>query len=158
MTGAKILETRAALYEMEIPIEAPRERVWQALTEEINAWWLPDFHMTGEGSVVTFDAVAGGQLYERHESGKTLLWCTVHMCEPGVSIYMVGHTSPDWGGPATSMLKFQLEDKDDGTVLRISDALFGHVSDETVNSLQGGWRWLMTDGLKAHVEAGAGAG
>ena len=152
MTGAKILETRAAIYEMEIPIEAPRERVWQALTEEINDWWLPDFHMTGEGSVVTFDAKAGGQLYEQHESGKSLLWCTVTMCDPGVSIQMAGHIAPDWGGPTASMLKFHLEDRDGGTLFRITDALFGHVSDESVESLQGGWRWLMTDGLKAYVE------
>jgi len=34
-------------------IDAPRERVWQALVDETNAWWLPDFHMVGEGSVVT---------------------------------------------------------------------------------------------------------
>ena len=154
MTGAKILETRAAIYEMEIPIEAPRERVWRALTEEINAWWLPDFHMTGEGSVVTFEARAGGQLYERHENGKSLLWCTVTMCDPGVSIQMFGHIAPDWGGPTASMLKFHLEDRDSGTLFRITDALFGHVSDDSVESLQGGWRWLMTDGLKAYVEAG----
>ncbi len=154
MTGARILETRAALYEMEIPIDAPRERVWQALTEETNAWWLPDFHMTGEGSVVTFDARAGGHLYERHESGKSLLWCTVTMCDPGVCIQMAGHIAPDWGGPTTSMLKFLLEDRDGGTLLRITDALFGHVSDDSVESLQGGWRWLMTDGLKAYVEGG----
>ena len=67
------------------------------------------------------DARAGGQLYERHESGKSLLWCTVTMCEPGVAVQMGGHIAPDWGGPTTSMLKFQLEDRD-GTVLEGTDA------------------------------------
>lgn len=154
MTGAKILETRAALYEMEIVISAPRARVWQALTDEINEWWLPDFHMAGEGSVVSFKAEAGGQLLERHENGKSLLWCTVIFCEPGVAVQMTGHIAPEWGGPTASMLKFHLEDRDGGTVLKITDALFGYVSDESVESLQGGWRWLMTDGLKAYVETG----
>lgn len=153
MTGTNILETRAALYELEIPIDRPRERVWQALTEEINAWWLPDFHMIGEGSVIRFDAEAGGQLIERHENGKSLLWYTVLMCDPGISVQLVGHTSPEWGGPSTSMIKFLLEDREGGTVLRFSDAVFGHVTDKTAKSLEDGWRWLMTDGLKAHLEA-----
>lgn len=153
MTGAKILETRAAIYELEIPIDRARDRVWQALTGETNAWWLPDFHMVGEGSVIRFEAEAGGRLIERHENGKSLLWYTVLMCDPGVSVHLVGHTSPEWGGPNTSMIKFLLEDRDGGTMLRVTDAVFGHVTDKTAKSLEDGWRWLMTDGLKSYVES-----
>ena len=56
MTGAKMLETRAVVFELEIAIDAPRDHVWQALVDETNAWWLPDFHMVGEGSIVTLAA------------------------------------------------------------------------------------------------------
>ena len=55
MSGLE-LETRARKYELEITIDAPRETVWKSLTSEIDLWWLPDFRMVGEGSVVTFDA------------------------------------------------------------------------------------------------------
>lgn len=58
MTVAK-QETRALQYELEVPIEAPPSAVLKALTEEIDAWWLPDFHMVGEGSVVSLEAAAG---------------------------------------------------------------------------------------------------
>ena len=45
-------QTRSVTYTIEVAIAAPRIRVWQALTEEIDAWWLPDYHEMGEGSVV----------------------------------------------------------------------------------------------------------
>ncbi len=149
------LETNATVrtYELEIVIDATPEEVWRALTEETNAWWLPDFHMMGEGSVVTFDARAGGQLVERTEPGGSLLWYTVQMCTPHVSLHLVGHIAPEWGGPATTMLRLGLEERDGGTVLVVQDATFGHTSAETAKSLEDGWRQLFTDGLKRYVEA-----
>jgi uncharacterized protein YndB with AHSA1/START domain len=140
-------------YELEIPIDAPREEVWTALTEGIDDWWLPDFHMVGEGSKVTFDARAGGHLMETREDGASLLWCTVHMCTPGESIRMYGFASPEWGGPATSLLHFALQERDGGTLFVVQDARHGHVSPENIQSLVDGWTLLFTDGLKKHVEA-----
>ncbi len=40
-------ESRCAQYEFSLEIEASRERVWRGLTDQIGAWWLPDFHMLG---------------------------------------------------------------------------------------------------------------
>ena len=71
-TAPRILQ-----YELEISMRAPRERVWGALTDEINAWWLPDFHVVGPESVVTLDARAGGGLVEALPDGGSLLWYTV---------------------------------------------------------------------------------
>ena len=145
--------TEPRSYELEIAIDASREAVWNALTEETNAWWLPDFHMVGEGSTVSFDARAGGQLIETKEDGAGLLWYTVHMCTPGESIHMVGHVFPQWGGPATSLLHMALEERDGQTVLRVTDSHHGQVSEANLRSLEEGWTWLFTDGLKQHVEA-----
>ena len=147
-TTARILQ-----YDLRIDVAAPRDSVWRALTEETNHWWLPDFHMVGEGSVVTFDARAGGQLLETREDGGSLLWYTVHMCVPGRSLHMVGHIAPEWGGPLTTMLHLSLEEEGDGTVLHVHDAQFGHVTEEGAGSLREGWRQLFTDGLKRHAEA-----
>lgn len=150
-------ETQAVRYELEIAIEAPRETVWRALTEETDAWWLPDFHMVGPGSVVTLDARAGGDLVERREDGGSLLWYTVQMCVPGESLHLVGHLAPAWGGPATTMLALVLEERSGATVLRVSDALFGNVSEASASSLQEGWTQLFGEGLKAHAEREARA-
>lgn len=144
-----------ARYELEVVIEAARSAVWDALTAGTNLWWLPAFHMTGEGSVVSFDPRAGGQLIERHPGGASLLWYTVHMATPGESLHLVGHVAPDWGGPATSMLRLQLVERGAATALEVSDALYGRVSAEQAASLRAGWTELFTDGLKRHVEAGS---
>ena len=100
---------RIANYELEVSIDRPRETVWKALTQDTNAWWLPAFHMVGEGSTVTLRAEAGGQLLEKRESGGSLLWYTVHMVDPGNSIHLVGYSFPEWGGPGVTMLKLALE-------------------------------------------------
>lgn len=143
-------QAQVAQYELEIEIKATRNRVWEALTGEIDAWWLPDFRSLGD-SVVTLDPVAGGSLIERCEDGRSLLWYTVQMIVPTESMYLVGHTAPDWGGPTLSMLKLELQDRDGGCALLISDALLGRVSPTQTGSLSDGWRQLFTDGLGRHV-------
>ena len=145
-------DTRTVIYDLEIIIDAPRAAVWKALTEETDNWWLADFHMVGEGSVVTLDATAGGHLIEKTEDGASLLWYTVQMCTPGESLHLVGHSAPQWGGPSISMLHLALEDRDDATVLRVQDAIFGRVADTSVSSLKQGWQQLFGDGLKRYVE------
>jgi uncharacterized protein YndB with AHSA1/START domain len=129
----------------------PRE-TWRALTDDVNTWWLADFHMLSPDSVVSFEARAGGALLEQGTDGRSLLWYTVQMAVPNESLHLVGHIGPDWGGPATSMLSLTLETRGVETVLSVRDALFGHTTDELVDSLCNGWRQLFTDDLKAHLE------
>jgi len=146
-------ETRTVKYELEIPIRASVDDVWKSLVDGINTWWLPDFHMVGADSVVSFDAVAGGQLVERSEDGGSLLWYTVQMCLPKQSIHLVGHTAPAWGGPSLSMLELALEDADGGTLFIVREAIFGHVSESTAKGQSEGWELLFGDGLRKHVES-----
>jgi len=155
MIGAKTEAANCATYELEVEIAAPPARVWEALLDETNAWWLPDFHMVGAGSVLTFDARAGGHLIERTEDGGSLLWFSVHMILPEArTIYLVGHVAPDWGGPAAAHLKLAVEAAGDGAVLRVTDAQFGHVDEKNLGSMKEGWTQLFTDGLKRFVEDG----
>jgi hypothetical protein len=146
---------RVARYELEIAIQTSRDKLWRALTQETNAWWLPSFHMVGEDSVVTLRAEAGGHLIEKREGGGSLLWYTVHLVDPGNSLHLVGYSFPEWGGPGTSMLKLAIEDSGDGCKLMISDAHFGHVTDKYLESLKDGWTELLTGGLKTYCEARA---
>ncbi len=138
-------------FELEIEIAAPTALVWQAMTDETDAWWLPDFRAAGAGSVVTFNAQPGGSLVETLPDGSGLVWYTVQMTQPGKTIYLVGHTAPDWGGPRLSMLKLSLESRGEGTVLKVSEALMGRLDKDSCDTEQG-WRQLFGDGLKRHVE------
>ncbi|MFT7485390.1 MAG: hypothetical protein ACI9F9_001240 [Candidatus Paceibacteria bacterium] len=146
------LETRALKYEFEIEINASSEAVWTAITEEINDWWLPDYHMVGAGSVVRLDARAGGPLVEQLEGGGSLLWYQVQMSIPNTSLHMVGHLGSEWGGPATTMLSLTLSERAAGMTLLVRDALYGSVKESTAETLESGWRKLFSQGLKAWVE------
>lgn len=140
---------------MQVEINAPRERVWKALIEETNAWWLPDFHMTGAGSTVTFNSNAGEGLVEHHASGSSLLWYTVHWYRPDeFAVHLVGEIAPDWGGPATSHLKLSVDEQDGKSVFHLADAHSGHINHAGLKSLYDGWTQLFTDGLKRFIEEG----
>jgi uncharacterized protein YndB with AHSA1/START domain len=156
MSSATTTAARVARYELEVAIEAPRDVVWKTIVDDTNAWWLPEFHMIGEGSVVTFDLRAGGHLIEHLEGTGSLLWATVHMCQPEqFTVYLVGHTAADWGGPTTSSMKLVLEATDEEScVLKVSDALHGQIDETNIEQLRHGWTWLFTDGLKKFVETG----
>ena len=92
MTGAKRSDVVALTYELAIQINAPRERVWKAITQEANYWWLPDFRMVGENSTVSLELKAGGGLIEQTEEGGSLLWYTVQWFQPSSFVlYLVGH-------------------------------------------------------------------
>jgi uncharacterized protein YndB with AHSA1/START domain len=149
-------EAGVARYELAIDIDAPPERVWQAIIEDTNAWWLPDFHMTGAESTVTFDARAGGGIVETMPGGGSLLWYTVHWIRPEEhTVYLVGHIAPDWGGPATTSLKIAVVADGSGSTLHVSDAHHGFVDEKNLASLHTGWTTLFTDGLKHFIEDGS---
>ena len=141
-------------YDLEIEIEASRDRVWKAIFEETNLWWLPDFHVAGPDSVVTFDPKAGGRgLIEETSDGGGLLWYSVQMYLPSdFKIYLVGHIAPEWGGPTTSSLKLALVESENGCTLQVTDARHGNVDEKQVQSYQDGWTQLFSDGLKKFVE------
>lgn len=149
--SAHIEAAQAATYELEIPIAAPREAVWRALTEEPSHWWLPDFHMVGADSEIVFDARAGGQLLEQGEGG-SLVWYTVQMCVPGESLHLCGHVFPKWGGPSTSFFSLELVESEAGTVLRVQDAHLGRFAPAYLDELRAGWSLLFGEGLKPWVE------
>lgn len=99
----------------------------------------PDFRMVSATSRVSFDVHAGSQMIETSADGGSLLWYTVLMCVPSQSIDFVGCVSAKYGG----------------TLLCISDAIVGHVKEDSLARLESGWMQLFRDGLKAHVEKNA---
>ncbi len=152
MPDQQVMEVRAVQYELQISIEASRQRVWRGLTDQLNAWWLPDFHMLGPESTVTLELHAGGRLYEQ-QGDHELLWYTVLSVTPEESLNLVGYCTPEFGGPLTTMLSARLHEEGGTTHLAVTDALYGHVSDGQVESLSSGWMTLFSDGLKAFLEA-----
>ena len=147
-------ESRCVQYELEISIDAPPDRVWNAIVTETNAWWLPDFHIVDSESIVEFDINPGGRgLIEHRPDGSFLQWYVVQSYMPSqFKMYLVGNVAPDWGGPSTSNLSLMLTAKSGGCVLRVVDAHHGKVNDKYIESLHSGWNQLFGDGLRQYVE------
>lgn len=138
--------------ELEIPIHAAPAEVWRALFDDVQSWWHPDFHMAGASSTIRFEPTLGGRLYETTEGGGGLCWYQVIALEPKRSVTMTGTMAPPFAGPSTTTMHIALEEREGGTLLTLSESVFGHVSDEMKSSLEQGWRQLFEDGLKRHLE------
>lgn len=136
--------------ELEIPIDAPRDRVWKTLCEDPTSWWPRDFYATGAKRFV-IEPRLGGSFYEDAGDGAGLVWYTVMGIDPKKSMTLSGFIVPDFGGPATSLLELKLEGSGKKTVLKVSDAHFGKRNEEC--DREEGWRTIFEAGLKRVVEA-----
>lgn len=154
MNAMSLKPAQCCSYELEVEIAAPRESVWTAIFDDVQSWWLPDFHILGTESTIQFERAPGGRgLIEELPDGTSLQWYTVQMILPReFKVYLAGHIAPDWGGPATSMLQLEVEEIETGCRLRVTDARHGNVDEKQVESSQGGWQQLFGDGLKIFVE------
>ncbi len=137
--------------ELEVSIEAPPERVWQALVNEMGAWWRKDFYCAG-GQRFVIEPRVGGRIYEDDGKGGGLLWYTIQVLTAPKTLQLIGHLSPPWGGPALAQTRFELEPAGKATVVRVTDRLFGAVSAKLKKDLQEGWTLLIAGALKPYVE------
>ncbi len=155
MIGASVSTAGCTTIELEIEIAASRETVWQAIFDETQMWWLPEFRVSGPDAKITFDATPGGRgMFEEASDGSWLLWFNVQMYLPKqFKVYLFGHIAPEWGGPTTSSLRLALEERDAGCVLQITDARHGHIDENQMQSYSDGWTQLFGDGLRTYVES-----
>ena len=140
---------------MEIPIAAPRERVWRALTEQIDLWWPQDFRAATDPLRMEFDATLGGRIHEHGGDGGGVIWYTVYAITPGVSIDLAGQLSSAFGGPAQSLLRLVLRDQGANTVLELTDAVVGNVGPRTADTNRSGWEAIFANAFRAFVEHSA---
>ncbi len=135
---------------------ASREAVWDALTSKIGDWWPQEFFAGGEAGSRSFalDATPGGHMTERWDGGGGLLWGTVVTVRPGRQLQLTAVSFPEWGGPATTLLSYDLEDAGEGTSLRFAESTLGRVSDDTQSEKDKGWRFLYDGVMRAFVEGG----
>lgn len=155
MTDLNVADSKIVKYKFEVPIKRAAKDVWSLLTQNIDAWWMKDFRALGEGSTVSLQPEVGGLLLETSSEGIDLEWYRVQMCIPGKALYLVGYMAPDWGGPTVSMLKLGVDARDQGSVLTVSDALMGNVTEAAGQSAASGWEKLFGEGFQTYAHATA---
>lgn len=138
--------------EQEVTIAAPPERVFEALTRDIAVWWsAPFFHSTTARRLV-LEPEVGGRFYEDLGDGQGLLLATVSFIKQPDQLRMVGPLG--MSGLVQGVISFQLEAKDEGTLLKLSHRAIGEVTEETHSGYAAGWEVLLGTRLRAYVEQG----
>jgi uncharacterized protein YndB with AHSA1/START domain len=136
---------------LDVRIEAPRERVWRALTDDLSGWWPADTFNVGGASVpMRFEAKVGGRMYEDWGDGQGLLWAQVVLLRRPEQLSLIGDSFPEWGGPARSYLSWTLEADGAATVVHFVDSQLGERRDQA--DKEKGWAFLIAGCLKSHLE------
>jgi len=136
---------------LEIRLDAPRERTWRALTDDIGTWWPSGFCVGGDGTRFRLDARPGGLMLEDWGGGEGLVWMTVVGVKKEELLHLKGDLFPQYGGPSRFQTSWRLEDAGDATLVRFDAVYFGRLSEKTVKSLDAGWRYLIEGCLAAHL-------
>jgi len=152
-TASTKAEYGIARIELEIPISAPRERVWKAMTENVSAWWPKDFYAGSSPRGYYIEPKLGGRMYEDWGDGNGLVWATVIGLDVPNWIHFVGHLAPPYAGPAMNMLRLELKASGKTTVLHLSDTVSGKVDEKARAEMHGGWIALFEKGMKAFIES-----
>ena len=139
----------------QVLIEAPKERVWQALVHEADSWFVGEGGPGPADKTFRVEARVGGLMYEDWGDGNGLLWGHVILCNAPEALHVAGDCSPQWGGPNRGIMIWELSEAEGVTTLKFEHALYGNVSDETCASYDGGWKIQLEQGLKGYIESGA---
>ena len=145
--------------EQEVEIAAAPERVFDALTAQIGAWWSR--HFSPAPRAIALEPWPGGRLYEEFgggagDAGVTggALYATVTYLERGRRLALTGALGMP--GPVLGVVTFDLEPRAGGgaTLVRLSHHAIGAVDADTQDRYGAGWGALLRDRLKRFVEEG----
>jgi uncharacterized protein YndB with AHSA1/START domain len=139
---------------LELSINAPCDRTWQIMIDDLSEWWPRDFLCFPESEKIRFEPWAGGRLYEETPDGRHILWANVNMILPGKAIELVGYMTPTYGGPSITMYRMEVAEAEDGTTrFKLTDTVMGRMDDEQEANMNEGWKFLFETGFKQYVEA-----
>jgi uncharacterized protein YndB with AHSA1/START domain len=136
----------------EVMIKATPNRVYNAITNKIAAWWGTPYLYTRLAKDIVLEPKLGGRFYEVWGTGQGRLWGTVTQIKKNEWIEITGNLGMK--GAVQGTICFALEAKDGATLLTLTHHAIGQISEETESGYVVGWKDLLGTRLKAFVEAG----
>ncbi len=141
--------------EKTVLLEAPRSRVWRALTDwrEFGEW----FRVALEGPFVAGERLRGSMTYPGYEGLPFEI--EVERIEPETLFSYrwhpyAGDPDLDVSAEPTTLVEFRLEDVPEGTRLRVTESGFDALPpgrrDEAFRRNAGGWE-VQVENIRAHV-------
>jgi DNA-binding transcriptional ArsR family regulator/uncharacterized protein YndB with AHSA1/START domain len=137
--------------ELELQINAPRDRVFAALTSEYGNWWP---HRYKPDSTCYCEPVPGGKIGEKFANGGGAIYGEVVYLDSPNLLITAGASSLNKGFQGYS--REELVEKDGGTLLKRSMQLWGTVPEEMERMFREGSRQLLETALKNYLEQGIG--
>jgi DNA-binding transcriptional ArsR family regulator/uncharacterized protein YndB with AHSA1/START domain len=152
MTGTHELgPLESVSIDLELTIAAGPEPVFEALTRNVSAWWGPPY-LHGDATDLVLEPRIGGRFYEVWGEDEGVLWATVTSLRRPRELRLVGPIGmPE---PTHGVVTFQLEPREDATIVRLRHEAFGKIGAQTRASYEAGWKDLLDIRLRALVERG----
>jgi uncharacterized protein YndB with AHSA1/START domain len=76
-------------------VAAPAERAFARFTEDMTAWWLPEYTWAQQAlEAIAIEPVVGGRCFERGPHGFSCDWGRVLVCEPDARLDFTWQISP----------------------------------------------------------------
>jgi len=133
-------------------IPTKQTKVWEALTQQTNRWWVADYYQSPTTVEMVLEPKLGGLFYEDAGKNEGFVWATVIALHSPNHLVLRGDLSPDFGGPAISYLKFILEEKKGATTLNLQDTIMGTISQKRLKEIRERWKILLDGLMKYCVE------
>ena len=139
--------------EQEARLDAPPDRVFQALTQNIGEWWGAPYARSENSETMILEPKVGGRFYEKFSGEDGWLWATVLGIK--TNEYLVLSGSFGTRLPLHAVLTLELEAYEEGkTILKLSYRAYGALNENTKLAYAKGWRDLLGKRLRAFVERG----
>ena len=139
-------------FKLEISISATRDRVWEAILNETDQWWLSGGN--GKPMDLKIEAFPGGRLYRDLGKGRGHFWGHVQVIKPPELLEVVGPMFTSM--PITHHLAFRLEEERSGGEVRTRVSYhhqaFGPIPDDLRTAVVEASNESVLKGLKNHVE------
>jgi len=137
---------------MKFDYPVPPRAVWTTFTRDMAKWWPKDFFTDPRAKAMMFEARLGGRWYEDWGHGRGRVWHTVVTFDPPRVLETMGVLFPEFGGPATTTLRLEFQARGKGTRLRLTDSIFGTVTNKTRKSFEKGWEALLGEALGGYLK------
>jgi DNA-binding transcriptional ArsR family regulator/uncharacterized protein YndB with AHSA1/START domain len=141
---------RLVKIEQEMRIKAPREKVFAAITFNLNDWWPHRFKPDSE---VYCEPKVGGTSGEKFTSGGGATYGEIVYIDPPHKLAQSGASALTKGMNAFGVDTLE-EDGEGGTIYKKELNFWGVVPDDMVQMYEMGMRAIMEKALKGYVENG----
>jgi uncharacterized protein YndB with AHSA1/START domain len=149
---AKQVMLRRIQVEQEVTINASPERVFDALTSQVSAWWGAPYLLTDAPQGIILEPEVGGRLYEVSGEGEGALWAMVTAIQKNRWLELTGPIG--MSGAMHSVVSFALEPKGEATLVKLAHHAVGELGEDTEANYSAGWHDLVGVRLKAFAETG----